>query len=339
MLTIIVKLTNECNLSCSYCYRDTNDKGAISIVNIVRLIKQIDEIGKDEVTMIWHGGEPTMLGADYFSSVFSAQNKLKTKFTNKMQTNLVSIPNRLLDLLIQEGVDLGISIDIPLIKHDKNRLLLSGEGSVGRVVKNLNKIRERNVPLCVVSVVSDKDIAADDVIDFIEGFCPDSISLNADFNATEIVINSNLVFDLYSYKLSSDCSTYIREVDTLISMFSPVGRKGFCHYQSDFCGKDYLSVDVNGNIYICCDKLIGDTDFLIGNMFSDDLKTILDSDRYKSTLQKLQSQRAKCTEGCSISKSCNGGCICDNKSIKKNEICSQRVESVERIRNDFLERS
>ena len=90
----IIKLTGGCNLGCPYCYyfggtpRVPNSRLDINL--IFQLMTQASQ-HSDFVELIWHGGEPLMVGIEFFKNIIACQTKISKKhgthFRNLVQTN------------------------------------------------------------------------------------------------------------------------------------------------------------------------------------------------------------------------------------------------------------
>jgi uncharacterized protein len=85
MVTTIVKPTRDCNLGCKYCYTEIRDTGErISPETILAFFKKIkkyetkDAKGKSSTHIIWHGGEPLLMGLDFYKKVVEMQTRLST---------------------------------------------------------------------------------------------------------------------------------------------------------------------------------------------------------------------------------------------------------------------
>lgn len=121
---IILKVTNQCNLSCSYCYvynkkdhsyMDEPEQISESTINALFLCineyccrKNIDQFG-----IIFHGGEPLIVGLDFYEKfvTLARKNIPSTKLTFSLQTNGTLITDEWCSLLKQLGIFVGISID------------------------------------------------------------------------------------------------------------------------------------------------------------------------------------------------------------------------------------
>ena len=79
MKVLIFKAVEICNSNCIYC--DVIEKGSKTIMSLELLelvFRKIDEYLKsndEEIQLIWHGGEPCLLGVDYFKKAYEFQEK------------------------------------------------------------------------------------------------------------------------------------------------------------------------------------------------------------------------------------------------------------------------
>ncbi|HBY01742.1 MAG TPA: hypothetical protein DEG92_04240, partial [Rikenellaceae bacterium] len=72
-LSVLIEPTSACNLECSYCYKGKklNRRMSFSAFKIVAQ-KIIDYCRKKNrpLLFVWHGGEPTLLGTDFYEQAF-----------------------------------------------------------------------------------------------------------------------------------------------------------------------------------------------------------------------------------------------------------------------------
>ena len=80
--TMLKPAGSTCNLDCSYCYyldKAIQYAGRQAVMNDQMLetyIRQYIEANEvDEISFCWHGGEPTLLGVDYFRRAVKFQKK------------------------------------------------------------------------------------------------------------------------------------------------------------------------------------------------------------------------------------------------------------------------
>lgn len=108
-----------------------------------------------EVEFVWQGGEPTLLGLDFFKKVVELQEpfvKQKT-ITNSLQTNGTQLTDEWCKFLKKNHFMVGISIDGPKEIHDRYRRDRSGGGTFDEVMRGLRLLQEHNVDYNVMACV------------------------------------------------------------------------------------------------------------------------------------------------------------------------------------------
>ena len=121
-----------CNLNCTYCYYLEKEKiypGTSSFKMTEQTLeiftrKYIHEQPGSEVTFVWQGGEPSLLGLDYYKKAIQFQQKYGSgkKIHNSFQTNGVLLNDEWCMFFKEHNFLIGISIDGPKELHDQYRL-------------------------------------------------------------------------------------------------------------------------------------------------------------------------------------------------------------------------
>ena len=89
------------------------------------IVQHIDASRTPEIRFSWHGGEPTVLGLDYFRKIAALQRKHRppgTSITNGIQTNGTLLDEEWCRFLAAERFSVGISLDGPKEMHDRYRV-------------------------------------------------------------------------------------------------------------------------------------------------------------------------------------------------------------------------
>ena len=112
-----------CNLNCSYCFFLNKEQlypGShfrMSDVVLEHYIRQLIESHRtDKVTVAWQGGEPTLMGLDFYRRAIEYQNQYQRPgmiFENTMQTNGTLLNDEWCEFFREHGFLIGISIDGP----------------------------------------------------------------------------------------------------------------------------------------------------------------------------------------------------------------------------------
>jgi len=153
-----------CNLACGYCYylgRGPAGSGGetrrMPPDLLETYIGQHLAASPDEVVRFsWHGGEPTILGVDYFREVVRIERRLcppGRTVANGMQTNGTLLDEEWAKFLAAEGFAVGLSLDGPREIHDRQRRTADGRPAFDAALRGYDVLRRHGVAteiLCVV---------------------------------------------------------------------------------------------------------------------------------------------------------------------------------------------
>ncbi len=153
-----------CNLGCAYCFylgtqtlRGGPGPGHMDDECLERLVRQyIEGVTADEVVFSWQGGEPTLLGVDFFRKVVALQRKhakAGQRIENDLQTNGTLIDDEWGRFLKEHRFLVGLSIDGPKDVHDQFRVTKRGEPTFDKVVAAAQTLRRFDVPFNTLTCV------------------------------------------------------------------------------------------------------------------------------------------------------------------------------------------
>jgi len=71
-LIVITKVISACNLACRYCDADIYSNRRVSLDTVSQIIKKALDYA-DRVEFIWHGGEPLLMGIQFYEKVVSCR--------------------------------------------------------------------------------------------------------------------------------------------------------------------------------------------------------------------------------------------------------------------------
>jgi len=145
-----------CNLDCSYCFFLSKEmlypgsRFRMADELLEEYLRQLIEAHKQvpEVTIAWQGGEPTMMGLEFFHrSVELAEQYLKPgqQASYTIQTNGTLLDEEWAAFFKENGFLVGISIDGSREMHDAYRVNKGGRGSFDQVMRGLEFLREAEV--------------------------------------------------------------------------------------------------------------------------------------------------------------------------------------------------
>lgn len=164
---VMIKGTGPvCNLDCKYCYYlskeqllTTNSHWRIPDETLENFIKQyIEQQNARQIVFSWQGGEPTLLGLDFFKKVVALQKKYAphhVRCENDLQTNGTLLDDKWCEFLRKNNFLVGLSIDGTKRLHDGYRTYKSGKGSFDQVFKASELLRRHHVRFATLTVVND----------------------------------------------------------------------------------------------------------------------------------------------------------------------------------------
>ncbi|MGH7928787.1 MAG: radical SAM protein, partial [Candidatus Binatia bacterium] len=158
-----------CNLDCHYCYylqkEELYPKGTNFRLNDETLeryiLQHIQATPGEIVSFSWHGGEPTLLGVDFFRKAVEFQKKYLTegkKIINGIQTNGTTIDQEWCEFLAQENFYIGLSLDGPRELHDHYRVTKGQKPTHKQVVQAFHMLRKAKVHVDLLCVVHDINV-------------------------------------------------------------------------------------------------------------------------------------------------------------------------------------
>ena len=154
-----------CNIDCTYCYYlhkkellGSNSKFQITDEILEEHIRQYIE-GQDaeEVVFTWQGGEPTLLGLEFFERVVELEQRYKTpgqRIENDLQTNGTLLNGEWGAFLKQHKFLVGLSIDGPQELHDAYRIGKDGRPTFEKVFAATQLLHRHGVPFNTLTVVN-----------------------------------------------------------------------------------------------------------------------------------------------------------------------------------------
>ena len=315
----------RCNLACDYCYYSkgaaASGKSSLRMDDktLEILIRQYIEASPGpDVNFVWHGGEPTLAGLDFFRMAVKLQRRrLPEGFScrNNIQTNGVLLDDEWCDFLAEENFDVGLSVDGTDFIHDLHRKDFSGFGSYERVIQAAERLRIRGIkPDLLCTVTSDSAEQPLNVYRALRDlgfgwiqFIP-VVSRSPSGGLTSFSVDAQsygdfliAVFDEWS---QNDLGlTDVQLFAETIRVWSG-GTAGLC-WMSAVCGRA-LIVEINGDIY-SCDHYAYDS-HKIGNITDKNIGDIINQPFQRAFGENKQNSLPEQCRRCEWLAVCNGGC-------------------------------
>ena len=156
---------STCNIDCKYCFFLSkealypNEKHRMSPATLEVYIRQLLESHRDpEVTVAWQGGEPTLMGVDFFRRSMELVERYRRpgqRVLHTFQTNGIALDDEWCAFLKEHEVLVGLSVDGPRDIHDRHRVTRGGKGTFSLVMKGWQHLKKHGVEfniLCTVNV-------------------------------------------------------------------------------------------------------------------------------------------------------------------------------------------
>ncbi|MBN1481904.1 anaerobic sulfatase maturase [candidate division KSB1 bacterium] len=317
----------RCNLACQYCYYLNKEQlysGGSSFrmsedLLETYIIQHIDASTEPVITFSWHGGEPTILGLDYFRTIVALQRRHKPanqKILNGIQTNGTLLDDAWCHFFKQEGFAVGISIDGPPALHNIYRVGKTGKPSYAHTLRGYNLLRKHEVLceiLCVVNARNVfyplqvyrtfKQLGAKYI-----SFLPLVEPPDAHGDISPLTVPSEAFGDFLIAIFDDWLAQDIGRIK--VQIFEEAARTAFkqehtlCIFKETCGGVPVL--EHNGDFYSC--DFFVENAHLLGNIRERPLAELLDSPaQQKFGRAKLDTLPTFCRE-CTVRTMCNGGC-------------------------------
>jgi uncharacterized protein len=321
-----------CNLDCKYCFFLSKEmlypgsRFRMADELLEEYIKQlIESQSGPEVSLSWQGGEPTMMGLDFFKRSIKIADKYKrqgTTISNTMQTNGILIDDEWCEFFKENNFLIGLSIDGTKELHDYYRVDKGGHGTFDKVVKAARLMDKHKVDFNLLTTVHSKN--ADYPLEVYRFFRDE---LKAKFiQFIPIVERDNETGYQEGNKVTDRSVTAKQWGNFLISVFDEWVRKdvGEVYVQmfdaalaswyghppamcifAEKCGTA-LTMEHNGDIY-SCDHFV-EPKYLLGNILESNMADLVTSDeQIKFGNDKLDTLPKYCMN-CEVRFACNGEC-------------------------------
>lgn len=333
----------RCNIDCSYCYYLEKEKlypaekkfrMADDVLEsyVRQMIDTSLEAGMQEVSFAWQGGEPTMLGVDYFRKIVALQKRFApqgVRVTNAFQTNGMLLDDDWGAFLHDNGFLVGISIDGPKKVHDRYRVDRAGRPTFDKVMRGLEVLQRHNVEHNALTTVHRANGGkGKEVYRFLKGlgfefmqFIPiaerngsgglagaPQVDMDPGNSVTDWSVSprayGKFLCDVFDTWFRNDIGkVFVQHFDVMLGKW--VGDQDSLCVFAATCGNG-LALEHDGSLY-SCDHYVY-PQYRLGNIAETPMRDLLWTERQVEFGQmKKDSLTAQC-RGCTYRFACNGGC-------------------------------
>jgi uncharacterized protein len=317
-----------CNLDCRYCYylkkqhfypegepfRMSDD------VLEDYVVQHIEASTGPIVNFSWHGGEPTVLGLDYFRNIVALQRKHQPpgwRINNAMQTNGTLLDEKWCRFFSAEHFGVGLSLDGPRELHDHYRVTKGQKPSHKLAMRGFGLLRRFKIPCNILCVVHDQNVKhPTQVYRFFKeiggrylGFLP---VVEPAPDADGGVSPHTVPAEAFGAFLCTIVDEWARQDigRVAVQIFEEAGRpaRGLEHSLCIFretCG-DIPAVEHTGDFF-SCDHFV-DEPHRLGNIRETPLAELLESPAQRAFGQAKLDTLPRYCQTCAVRPMCNGGC-------------------------------
>ncbi len=321
-----------CNLDCKYCYFLAKEdlypgSGFRMSENLLEeYVRQYIEAQQvPEVTFAWQGGEPTLMGLDFFRKAVEFQKKHQkpgTRLFNSLQTNGTLLDRDWCRFFHENDFLIGLSLDGPRALHDAYRVDKGGKPTFDTVMRAAEMMQSHEVEFNILTTVHAanaghpvevyrfmRDVVKTRFIQFIPIVERDN---ETGYQEGNEVTNRSVTGKQYGRFLIGIFDEWVRrDVGNMyvqifdVSLAAWSGQSpGLCIFM-ETCG-DALALEHNGDLY-SCDHYV-EPDYRLGNITEIPMMDMVLSEQQRAFGQaKLDTLPQYCLS-CDVRFICNGGC-------------------------------
>jgi uncharacterized protein len=317
-----------CNLDCQYCFFLAKEElypGSdfrMSEPVLDAYVKGLLEAhrGMPEVVVAFQGGEPTMMGVDFFRLVVELEKRHAQPgqhILNTIQTNATLIDGQWGEFLAAHDFLVGVSVDGPRNMHDAYRVDKGGKPTFDRVIRGLDVLKAHGVEWNALTTVhaANEEHGAE-----VYRFLRDDLGAGyiqlipiVEREGTGVTDRSvsaegygRFMVEVFDEWLPADVgSVFVQAFDSALAAWLGMPEVGVCVH-AETCGRA-VALEHTGDVY-SCDHYV-ESEYLIGNLADGrTLLQIVDSAPQQAFGQAKRDTLTTFCRQCDVRFACNGGC-------------------------------
>jgi len=322
---LIKPASADCNLNCTYCfYLDHADLYPETKIHrmsdkvLERVISSYLSTNQPVYGFGWQGGEPTLMGLDFFQKVVDLQKKYGKPgavVSNGLQTNGILINDDFAQHLAKYNFLVGVSLDGPAEIHNHYRKFINGADTHDRVLKSIERLKRHRVEFNILVLVNNLNVKKPKQI--YHYLCDQGFYYHQYIECVEFDDKGNLcsfsikgeewgefLCGIYDEWIKTDTRKIsVRLFDSLLNYLVDK-RYVVCKMNQNCC--QYFVVEYNGDIYPC--DFFVEKQLKLGNIRYGTWGEFLNSDIYHEFGRQKALWNKQCWE-CEYIVYCSGGCL------------------------------
>ncbi len=330
---IMAKPTGSaCNLNCAYCFFLKKEKlypgSKFRMTAEVHeaYIRQIMEAHQiPDVIVAWQGGEPTLMGLDFYRRSVELQKKYRkpgVRVENTFQTNGILLNDEWCRFFHDNNFLVGLSLDGPKEFHDAHRQDKGGHGTFDRVIKAVRLLQKHNVEFNVLCTVNSRN--ADHPLEVYRFFRDEARTQYIQFipiveresesgfqEGSEVTSRSvrpeqwgRFLIEIFDEWVKQDVGkSFVLNFDGALAGW--LGMAGTVCVFGPTCGLG-MALEHNGDLY-SCDHFVEPNGFL-GNILTTPMIELVASEKQRKFGRHKRDTLPQCCRECDVLFVCNGEC-------------------------------
>jgi uncharacterized protein len=326
---LVIQPTPFCNIDCAYCYLPSRtSKERMSETTLEQLFLKVfaSPILSNELTVLWHAGEPLVAGTDFYERAFKLIERLNhraIKLRHSIQTNGTLLTQSWIELFRAHDIKIGVSLDGSARLHDRCRKTRSGRGTHEQVMRGIELLQKHEIPFHVITVLTRESLAsARELFNFYIDHRIAHIAFNIEeveglhrrssLEGSAIVDEARAFFDeFYLLNEQSEQQLEIREFDGALEVILNGNRQIGRNPQVE--PLRIISVGVHGELSTFSPELLGYSakpygNFVFGNVHdTSGLTSILEDLNFMRVSTDIRRGIQRCQRECEYFEVCLGG--------------------------------
>jgi uncharacterized protein len=323
---------SDCNLNCAYCFflkkeglYPGSDFRMSDEVHEAYIRQLMEAHHVPQVTVAWQGGEPTLMGLNFFRRSVEIQKKYAkpdTSIENTFQTNGILLNDEWCRFFHENNFLIGLSIDGPKELHDFYRKDKAGNGTFERVMHAARLLQKHNVEFNILCTVNSKN--ADYPLDVYRFFRDELDAHYIQFipvverdnesgfqEGNKVTDRSvrpdqwgNFLINIFDEWVKRDVGkTFVLNFDGALAGW--LGMAGTVCIFGPTCGLG-MALEHNGDLY-SCDHFV-EPKYLIGNIMEKPMAEIAACEKQRKFGQDKRDTLPQYCRNCELLFVCNGEC-------------------------------
>lgn len=322
--TVIIKPTKHCNAGCTYCSAPPEVNGSAHGWTVDTFKRYFDKIAgglMPAASMIWHGGEPMLMGPDFYWEAHAYAKSILPQIRFSMQTNLLLYNSKKWQDVFRDVM--GSRISTSFDPDQRHREYKGSTELYTRIfMSRLQMALDDGFRPMVIGTYSEDTIeTAFSMYDWAVGMGDQAPDLRFNYRypaGRDATAGVTLTPETYSKALLRLYDRWIVEmpafrITPLDQMFKKtIGLEAArCPWLKN-CGGHFLEIEPNGDVYNCSDFAdLGDSTYRFGNMDEHDLAHLMSSPAAIAMRRRRYDLPEDC-KTCPHFEQCEGGCMRDS---------------------------